>query len=177
MKPNNNLLSHDTLISNLSSIYRLIPTSFASRRISIHQIMQIALQPAVFSSNTTMRVCSRGTCSTCSSTTFSLSSGVLISWSPWASALLLGHFLPTTGRFPNRTIYPHSPCLRASFAPSGRLLHCHEFNICNNVHSFFYYFVQNLFFSPWKVWTEWLSHHLMALMVQYTSTCRMKRIV
>lgn len=127
-------------------------------RISVHQIIQIALQPAVFSSNTMMRVCSRGTCLTCSSTTFLLSSGVLILLSPWANVLLLGHFLPTTGLLPNQMIYLHYPCLLASFAHSGRLLHCNDFNINNNVNLFFFLFLlfKTFFYQvkSRKIWTE-----------------------
>lgn len=115
-------------------------------RISVHQIIQIVLQPAVFSLNTMMRGCSSGTCLTCSSTIFLPSSGVLILSSPWASVLLLGPFLPTTGLLPNQTISPHSPCLLASFAHSGRLLHSCEFNSSNSVYVHLFFFRSKTFF-------------------------------
>lgn len=86
------------------------------------QIIQAAPQPAVSSSNTTKRVSSRGTCSTCRSTTSWLSSGVSTSSSLWGSAPLRGPLRPTTGPSPNQTTSPCSLFVPASYAHSGRLL-------------------------------------------------------
>lgn len=121
VRPHGRLVKPDQNESSMYPVFPLLP-----HRPSLPQIIPSVLQPGVFSSNTTMRACSRGTCLTCSSTTLWRSSGVLILSLPWASALLPGHSRPTTGRLPNQRTSPRSPYVRASFAPSGRFLHRHH---------------------------------------------------
>ncbi len=96
-----------------------------SLRTSTRQITPAAPQPAASSSNTTTRGSSRGTSSTCRSTTSSLSFGVSTLSSPWVSARWRGPLLPTTGPSPNLMISPCSPSLQALCAHSGRLMNCY----------------------------------------------------
>lgn len=93
-------------------------------RTSPHQITQNAPLPAASSSNTTTRVSSRGTSSTCRSTTWWLSSGVSTSSSPWDSVRWLGPSPPTTGPSPNQMTSPCSLWLPVLYAHSGRLMSC-----------------------------------------------------
>lgn len=121
VRPGGRLVKPDQNESSMYPVFPLLP-----HRPSLPQIIPSVLQPGVFSSNTTMRACSRGTCLTCRSTTWWPSSGVLILSLPWASAPSPGRSRPTTGRLPNQTTSPRSPYVPASFAPSGRFLHRHH---------------------------------------------------
>lgn len=100
------------------------PSFFRPLRTSPRQITQAAPQPAASSSNTTMRVSSRGTSSTCRSTMWWLFSGVSTSSSPWGSVRWPVPFPPTTGPSPNQLTSPCFPCVVALYAHSGRLMSC-----------------------------------------------------
>lgn len=97
---------------------------FLSLRNSTRQTIRAARLPAASSSNTTTRVSSRGTSSTCRSTTSSLFSGAQTLSSLWGSARWRGPSPPTTGPSSNQETSPCFLCAPASCAPSGGETSC-----------------------------------------------------
>ncbi len=93
-------------------------------RTSTHQITPTAPQPAASLSSTMTRVSSRGTSSTCRSTTPWLFSGVSTSSSPWGSVRWRGPSPPITGPSPNQATSPCSRLVLALYAHSGRSVSC-----------------------------------------------------
>lgn len=111
-----------TLLFGINPLTHSLTLPYLPLRPSTQQRTQTAPLLAVSLSNTTKRVSSRGTSSTCRSTMLWPFSGVSISSLPWGSARWRAPLPPTTGPLPNQLISPCSPCLVPLYAHSGRFL-------------------------------------------------------